>query len=80
MLVQCEHCLNKYVASQDDCFEGDNINLNENTLASLLKMSSHILCCSNTLPCGEGHRRYFMLRKILAFCFPLADACGGLGI
>lgn len=33
MLVQCEHCLNKYVASQDDCFEGDNINLNENTLA-----------------------------------------------
>lgn len=30
---KCEHCLNKYVASQDDCFEEDSINLNENTLA-----------------------------------------------
>lgn len=36
-------CLNKYVAPPGDCFEGDNINLDENALAQLLKMSNHIL-------------------------------------
>lgn len=32
MLVQRQHCLNTCTASQGACLEGENINLDENTL------------------------------------------------